>query len=183
MSTRPILINKPPHLTVDPRTWTSTFLSLSNKNWYIYIRYYTDEHHHALKINFNIVNISFGPRCGALNIQSCSAPRSSEINFNVTTLILASWLLNWFNYRILLADIDQPSLKGGVYPCNWLWCISSQRGAQWCGQTRNSVMAFKGRDSAHRLEEHHGPKRGLWGDDPRHILCLCCFSCLHFLLF
>lgn len=137
---------------LDSCPWNINFLSMSNKYiWYIYIRYYTDEHHRTFKINFNSVNISFGLRCGALNIQTCFAPQSSKINFNVTTLILASWLLNWFNYWILLADIDQPSLKGGVYPCNWLWCISSQRGAWQCGQTRNSVIAFKGQDSAHRL--------------------------------
>lgn len=129
---------------IHSHTWTS--VPGHWKQWCIHIRYCTDEHHHALKLNFNRVNVSFGPRCGALNIQTCSAPQSSEINFNVTTLILASWLLNWFNYRILLADIDQPSLKGGVYPCNWLWCISSRRGAQRCGQTRNSVITFKGQD-------------------------------------
>lgn len=143
---------------VHTRTWTSISCHWIIKHWYIYIRHYTDEHPHALKINFSSVNISFGPQCEALNIQTCSAPRSSEINFNVTTLILASWLLNWFNYRILLADIDQPSLKGGVYPCNWLWCISSRRGTQWCGQTRNSVIEFKGHDSARSLEEHRGPR-------------------------
>lgn len=89
--------------------------------------------------------MSFSVQCAALNIQTCSASQSSKINFNVTTLILARWLLNWFNYRILLTDIDQPSLKGGVYPCNWLWCISSRRGTQWCGLTRTLLSHLKGK--------------------------------------